>query len=215
MKFPSSFWNAKLLSAGLYFGAIGALSMTPLARDASHAGNAPDKDVMALLDLRSPGARPDGALITSKPVAPAGMPREYAMPKVRERFPPGGAAAPGQPLGAPVALYPRDTGAVPLDRIASVSGPGLYYPFPGGGFEPGGIGIPPVGGAGVPPPADGGNGGDNGGGPGGNSGGGNVPSSPLAPVPEPAAWINLILGFGAIGTMIRARRGSRHQPARA
>lgn len=219
MKLRNPPWHVKLLSLVVCFGAIGALSMT--SQVGSRGVGERDEDIMAMLEARSPGTRPDGALIASKAIAQAGtMPRQYAMPKTRERATPGGLASPGPVAGSAAPFVPRGISALPLSRISNVTAPGAYNPFPGSGSDPGGIiipvessaAVPPVVGGppvdsnppgigvppdvGVPPgvvvPPDGG-------------GGGGTPPPPVA-VPEPVTWMSLIIGFGLTGAMIRLRR---------
>jgi hypothetical protein len=214
-KVPLHPLNIKLVSFAVSCAAIAALSMAPLNYGVTKALNPADMNALALLAERSPGSRPNGALIASKPLAQsAARPRQYAMPRLRERVAPGGLAAPVQSFGQPAALFPRDASAVPLENIPSVTGPGSYYPFPGGGDLPGGIIIPPVATGTIPPglgtPPGGGGllpGGSNN--PPGNSvpPGVGRPNSPApTAVPEPATWLNLIIGFGAVGMVMRAKR---------
>jgi hypothetical protein len=234
MKFGPGLRKHKLLSFGLCFGAVAALSMTPLMDAVSRAGVKAGEDMMALLDGRSPGERAEGALLHTKALkAPAqklagNPPRQYAAPKTRERQPFAGAPPVESALPSAVPLFPSDGSAVPLGRIASAQGPGTYYGPPGGGGVPprggsvlppgeGGIlppddGIPPVDGVppvdGIPPVVDLPPGGDippDIGRPTPPGNGGEVPRPPAA-VPEPAAWMSMIVGFGAIGTMLRRRR---------
>ena len=50
--------------------------------------------------------------------------------------------------------------------------------------------------------------------PGGGGGGGPLPPSPTSPVPEPYAWLQLIVGFGLVGGAVRmARRRPDEQDA--
>ena len=73
---------------------------------------------------------------------------------------------------------------------------------------------PPSGSPGGPAgPFGGGGGGGSGGGPlfdGPQGGGGGPLDAPLAPVPEPQTWAMMILGFGAVGYLIRRRRARSH-----
>ena len=76
---------------------------------------------------------------------------------------------------------PKDGPPPPSSSPGGPAGPGgpvVFGPFGGGGpfFEG-----PPVGGAGPL-------------------------GAPLAPVPEPQTWAMMILGFGAVGYLIRRRR---------
>ena len=127
----------------------------------------------------------------------ATAPREYALPKTRERAAiPAVAMAPCTTIGAtplsagfsedlPINLYPSPgepiVPGIPLRSVA-VNGPGVKSPFPDGPGGPGGPGGPP----GTPI------------GPGG-------PGSPGA-VPEPHAWLQLLIGFTLVGGAVRMAR---------
>jgi hypothetical protein len=60
--------------------------------------------------------------------------------------------------------------------------------------------------------------------PGGGGGGGfsppvtlatpEVPAPPVTPVPEPASWALMLLGFALIGRMLKRRGAARPEPAR-
>lgn len=113
----------------------------------------------------------------------ATAPRAYALPKTRVR-----------PQTASIQPPCAETGALASQSIApftmtplSLSSVPLDSPgftgIPGGGPNPGGPLVsnnPPGGGPNVPPPGI---------------------------VPEPGTWLQLVLGFGAIGMMMRARWG--------
>lgn len=76
----------------------------------------------------------------------------------------------------------------------------------GGPGDTGGVVIIPVDPAPPPPPPSGGNpGGDKGIPPTAPPSGGNTPVVP-APIPEPASWAMMIVGFGLIGGFLRRRR---------
>ena len=112
----------------------------------------------------------------------ATAPREYAMPKIRERAPePAAAIAPCTTIGAtplsagfieemPITGYPSFGGDVPETPIHSVvlTGPGSHEPVPG---SPGGPGSPGSGG-----------------------------------VPEPQIWLQLLAGFTLVGGAVRMAR---------
>lgn len=199
MKFLKQIRKRKLLTFGFSFVFVAALSMTPVMNEISSAGMNAGRNLMALLGARSPGERPDGVLLETKlrkaPRLAANEPRQYAEPKVRERLPVG-------PLGAPGPV-PGPT-AVPLAQIGDVPGPGIYYPGPSSVGGPPGpvIGVPPGGGGTVVPP---------GGGTVTPPGGGGVinppsPPTPTSAVPEPAVWLNMLVGFGAVAMLLRFRR---------
>jgi hypothetical protein len=102
-------------------------------------------------------------------------------------------------------------------------GPGFYFwngraittPPPGSGSAGDVTGSdltsdgPPPGGpdTGGPPPPGGGPSGDGGSG-GLQSGGGSLSGGDPAPVPEPAAWVTMIAGFGLAGAALRRRRAA-------
>lgn len=113
----------------------------------------------------------------------ATAPRAYAKPKTRVRAPlqaqTAALAAPCEPLG----IAASDFGPLkPFSDLPPVllSGPN---DVPGTGNPPGGpIGIrnPPGGGGGITPPP--------------------------SPIPEPKAWVQLLLGFGIIGAVMRTAK---------
>jgi hypothetical protein len=218
MKIYDRPWKVRLLTLGVCGVAFAAFSMIPGKREASQAAGTGDSevDILAMLAGRSPGDRPDGLLASSKPIRPAsaGMPREYAMPRTRERVtPPASLQEPGHPF-AEAPAYPQGTRALPVEEIARVPDTS-YFPLPagdnsvgptplprrnasvppGGGTSPPGVGVPPdVGGTPGNPPG------------GFPPGGGPPPSA----VPEPATWATMIVGFGAVGLLLRmARRRAR------
>jgi len=215
-------WKIRLLALGACGVAVAAFSMIPGKREASLAapGNGGDDvDLLAMLSGRSPGERPDGLLASSKPIRPAsaGMPREYAMPKTRDRVtPPGGLQEPGAPF-AEAPAYPQGTQAMPVDQIARVPDTG-YSPFPSADGATGDTPLPSRRGVRLPPNS----GGDTGvppgvgtppgvppvGGPPPESfppGGGGGPPPPSA-VPEPSTWATMIVGFGTVGLLLRLAR---------
>jgi hypothetical protein len=79
------------------------------------------------------------------------------------------------------------------DGFAGFGAPPFSFDEPGDIFVPGGSGSPPGGGPSGPS------------GPSGPGGGGSI--TPTSPVPEPATWISLIIGFLGVG--IAARRMDR------
>ncbi|MFL6760514.1 MAG: PEPxxWA-CTERM sorting domain-containing protein [Sphingomonas sp.] len=150
------------------------------------------KTVAAMLAERSPGERPDGALVNLKPKRQSAL-HERALPKVRGpaaipyealvAAPPNPVIAPPPkaPLynvvagGPPVVIAPT-TGVVP----GTPGGPPVLtdIPLPGGGG--GGIFSPPV----VAAAPD-------------------TPPIPVTPVPEPAAWAMMLVGLALIGRVLR------------
>lgn len=169
------------------------------------------KDPLSLFAERSPGGRAEGALIPVK---------ERVLSTVRERDPAGTLPGVEDPVVAGVPEGAAPAGPAPEERVLSGEREGL----PGGG-APGGVGGPggfaPFGGGpgmlapenfATAPPDTGGPGdpGDPGlvpGGPGNPGIPGVPPGLPGggAPVPEPATWAMMILGFFAIGAALRRR----------
>lgn len=173
------------------------------------------KDPLSLFAERSPGGRAEGALLPSKP------PKERVLSTVRERDPTGTLPGVDDPVVAGVPEAAGPGGPVPEERVLSGERGGL----PGGGGAPGGSGAPggfsPFGGApgGLIPEnfttAPPGTPGD----PGvpGEPGNPGIPGTPppglldppgVSPVPEPATWAMMLLGFFAIGAAMRRR--TRH-----
>jgi hypothetical protein len=181
------------------------------------------KDPLTLFAERSPGGRAEGALLPTKP------PRERVLSTIRERDPTGTLPGVDDPVVAGVPEAAGPGGPAPEERVLS----GEREGFPGGGGAPGGFA--PFGGApgGLIPenfataPPGGGGPGDPGPSnppgildpsnpPGVNPPGTNPPGvNPPglldppgggAPVPEPATWAMMLLGFFAIGTAIRRRK---------
>ncbi|MES2327716.1 MAG: PEPxxWA-CTERM sorting domain-containing protein [Pseudomonadota bacterium] len=155
------------------------------------------KTVAAMLAERSPGQRPEGALAQLKHKRAAAL-HERALPKVR-----GPAPTAYEALAGPVATPPL---------APQVQGP-LYTAVAGG---PTTI-VPPTGGASggppilsdIPPP--------------GGGGGGFTPPpittqevppvTPTSPVPEPASWAMMILGFALLGRALSRRTAAGSAPA--
>jgi hypothetical protein len=185
--------------AAIAVGAAGALSVATLSSptlthaigEGLSASVQGMKTVAAMLAERSPGERPEGALANLKPKRAAAL-HERALPKVRGPGPtayetlagpppiPPIAPPPETPLfntvaGGPVAITPVTGGAVGGPPSLS------NIPLPGGGGG-GGFFSPPVTQA-TP----------------------EVPPTPVTPVPEPATWMTMILGFALIGWVLRRR----------
>jgi len=158
------------------------------------------QSVAAMLAERSPGARPDGALVNLKhkkavlhvralpkirgPIAPQPTPFEaLAGP------PPPIALPPPAPLFATVAGTPT-----PIPPVGGgAGGPPVLsdIPLPGGGGGGGGFTPPPITTAEVPPPT--------------------TPTTPA--VPEPASWSIMLLGFALVGFALKRQRLAGLKPA--
>lgn len=197
---PSLRW-AILVPAMLAVGLVGAAL---LPRDGAPFAARQVESVLAMLNLRSPGARATGNLVDTKPAVaqPAqralgktfAPPRERALGKV---FPAQDAVVPGgeAPFVPP---YQPDT-----LNLASPETPALSGPPPAGG----GGGLGDGGGGGLGDGGGGGGGSPGGGGPDGGGGGGGV-DPPVAAVPEPSTWLLMIVAFGLCGSMLRRQRRS-------
>ena len=111
--------------------------------------------------------------------------------------------APGADSGPPTDVQ---LVSFPLPPPSSVGGGGPGGGFPGsggpGGGGPGsggpGSGGPPGGGSYTPPPGGGGS----------PPGGGGFPGGSVPGVPEPATWMMMLVGVGAMGAIVRRRRGA-------
>lgn len=174
------------------------------------------QDPLSLFAQRSPGER-SGALLPIKPqrTAAAG-PQERVLSTIREREPPIGLGPvednPVFPSGAPPAedVLPG-TGGDPGVFAGSPAGfgaPAPLAPFASRVGQPGpGGGNPGAPGEPTPPLVED---------PGTPPGGGPPVSGPsVSPVPEPATWAMLILGFFAVGVALRRRERTQTGPAQA
>lgn len=176
---------------------VGALTLVAGAADggrlATSAASAMGVD--AVLEGRSPGQRLWAELTKGKAAAlaaPKPDRQARALPRVRNP-----AAAETGPSG------PAETVTGPSD----IFGPSVLDAAP----------VPPLFAGGLPPepvptgfyggpsfiPAPGIGGGIGGG---GGGGGGDIPPGQIPGVPEPATWLLMILGFGALGFRLRKRR---------
>lgn len=191
----------KCASFTLGVAAVAGLSMSPLMSGMSFEGTETGRDLLSMLTGRSPGDRPEGALLDTKlRKAAAAAPHQYALPKTRERLP---SELPFMSTGS---AFPAGATASPLSQVSSVPGPSFYgpgLPFDSGpGFVPGPVIFD------QPTPNPGG------------------PDSPIPPqteapgpqpttaIPEPGVWLNMIFGFGAIAMTMRLRRRRRHVETR-
>ena len=196
---PSGVTRRGALVAGL-LGIATALSVATLSSPwLGHAVGEGIKDglqnmqtVAAMLAERSPGARPEGALTNLKHKRHAALPER---------------AAPAIP--APPTAYEALASPPPVPPIAPLPEAPLYATVAGGPAVP--VTSAPGGTAGGGPPilSDIPL-------PGGGGGGGftppitptvtpQVPVVPVAPVPEPATWTMMLLGFALIGRALGGR----------
>jgi hypothetical protein len=190
---------ACLSGLGVYVGAGGTvMGVGPSEAVAAVASATGVPDPMRLLGMRSPGARDGDSLRTTKPPRHAGVPHERVLTSFREHevTPP----VPGIPfVGLDVPPFPVD---LPFEVGGSYPG----VPSSGGGFLPGVPGGGPIGGGLI----------GGGGGPIGGGGGDLLPGTPevpvvTAPVPEPATWVSMILGFAIAGGSLRRSRAMRRR----
>ena len=154
---------------------------------------------------RSPGERLAAELTKTKRMAAAApQPERTARALPRVRTPAAEAVArPAAALpGAPDLFGPALLDQAPVPPVFA----GGFLPAPGpGGFYSGPSFLPAPGiGGGI------------GGGGGGGGGGGDIPPGPTETpvVPEPATWLLMILGFGALGFRMRQRRARAFADAR-
>jgi len=159
--------------------------------------------VAAMLAERSPGTRSVGELALLKHKREAAL-HQRALPKIRGPYTPPTAY---EALATPPAAVPLlPTPQAPL--FATVAGGPPEVMPPVGGL-PGGSFGPPVF-SGIPSP--------------GGGGGGSftppiattvtpqVPVTPAVPVPEPASWGMMLLGFGLMGAVLRRRVPAGRKP---
>lgn len=151
------------------------------------------QDPQSVMGQRSPGAREAGALLSTKP-AYAGNPGTGRGVTPSQRVLSGARTT-------PTTLIPG-LGTPTSDELATLGNPGPAG-FGSGGLPGSGSQFFPGSGPGI-----GGGGGGGGGGSIGSPGGTTPPANPpvVVPVPEPATWLMMIVGFGMIGAMLRKRR---------
>ena len=158
------------------------------------------KTVAAMLAERSPGQRPKGALAQLKHKRAAAL-HERALPKVRGPAPTAYEALTGPPPSLPVAPPPAAPlfttvagGPTPIVPPvgAPAGGPPILSTIPGPGGGGGGF-TPPVQTTAEVPPAQ--------------------PPTPAAPVPEPATWAMMILGFALMGRALKRPAVAGPKPA--
>jgi hypothetical protein len=154
--------------------------------------------VAAMLAERSPGARPEGALANLKHKRHAAL-HERALPKIRGPFAPPTAyeaiaSPPSVPIVPPVEAPPFAAlaGGPPITPVTGGGSGGPPFlsniPTPGGG---GGGFTPPIITTATP----------------------EVPPAPVAPVPEPASWAMMLLGFALMGRALRHPVAAGIRPA--
>lgn len=166
------------------------------------------RDVSALLAARSPGQRLVGAVLNKvaktlvgdhHPGSDAGTRRRLIPPRNRTEDSPAGLGAeemqkllmPLRGLDSPVLTSEIAPAGAPIEGSAPIvliggGNPDSGGAGGGGGGTPG-ASVPPLIGATplVTPTAN---------------------STPVAPVPEPATWMNLLAGFGVMAAALRRRR---------
>lgn len=149
---------------------------------------------------RSPGQRLWAELTKGKAAAAPRPDRQArALPRVRNPAP--ASTRPAAAVTSPPDIFgPSVLDASPVPPLFAGGLPPEPVPtgFYGG---PSFIPAPGIGGGGI-------------GGGGGGGGGGDLPPGEIPGVPEPATWLLMILGFGALGFRLRERRAHRLADAR-
>ena len=153
------------------------------------------KTVAAMLAERSPGERPEGALANLKH-GKFSMLADRETPQVPVQPPTAYETLVGPPPTPSVAVPPEAPilgalGATPPIPVTPTTNRGGGPPFLSTIPLPGGAG---GGGGGFTPPTI--------------AATPNVPTVPVAPVPEPASWAMMILGFAMMARMMRRRPAS-------
>lgn len=191
-----------LTAAALLLMTGAAVGIDELFWRGAHAAAVADAVADAVMDPgsifaeRSPGARGDGLLLQTKPdrvaLAPGLLPvgpEERVLANTRERPPEPELALIGSPLALNQTGPYMDLGAPP------VFPPSPSFPSPLAGSGPG---VPLLNGP-LPPP---------------NSessppGGGPPGTPPSTPVPEPEAWMLMILAVFSVGAALRWKRAGQ------
>jgi hypothetical protein len=203
--------------AALSIVALAPVAMSTIpgrAEAAVDAAGGEGRDALADLEGRSPGARLVGIATKSvkavaralgaSPDDTAEEPEQRALGKVFDAPPTEDMLL---DLRAPLGTAFPD-GVLPADAVALGGGSPGGFGFPRGGSF-GGFAVLPAGSSGGGVSSGGGSSssssssGGVGGSSGGGSSGGGTP--PVAAVPEPGTWMLMILGFGAIGSVMRRR----------
>lgn len=160
-------------------------------------------DPLSILAARSPGERGAGALVQTK----RGRPPAHRVPPA-----PVVPVVPFSPTPVPTGAFVPPGEESPLVAVVPASpylgdatGEVSFGGVPTGDLALGGL--PVVGGIGI---GGGGVVGGVGGGGAGGAPGGSVPppvggTTPVPPVPEPATWMSMILGFAIVGSSLRRR----------
>lgn len=181
--------GGKLLAGGAALGlaiatAAGIASFT--GTDLAGAAVTRAQDVLDLIDKRSPGARTEARLTKTRALSEAISAPEALSPMVHAPINIAALLAPPKEEWVPVAAAPAPA------LFMTPPAPGVFFtPSPGsGGGAPGGGGGGPGGGGGSPP--------------------GSPPQTivPIPPVPEPGTWMTMLLGFAAIGWILRRQKGA-------
>jgi hypothetical protein len=165
-------------------------------------GGAPLVDPLSMFAARSPGARPGGAFLQSKPAYAAAS--DFVGPRETTGMPLNETLLPPAP---PAASAPSFAGLGSPDGFPFSDAP------PAGGGGGGGFGFPGSFAGGSPIAGV-----NNGGGGGGGGGGGDIGGEGGAVVPEPETWLMMIFGFFSVGGAMRfgqRRRAGERGTARA
>jgi hypothetical protein len=190
------------LKLALAFGLVAIGSASTVGEGLLNAGVAAARNAVNVMEERSPGERTQASMTKGKPRIDVDRVAR-ALPRIRDARASAAPPATVQALPGAVAAPPAE--ALPgFVAPAAVAGPVGLADAPGGGFigGPGGFFLPPGGGGGgggiiVPParPTE------------------ETPVTPpvtppvgTAPVPEPANWAMMILGFAVAGAAARRQR---------
>lgn len=186
MKRPKALWKYSAILAVCLPFSFGVLT----EKDRAAIANAL-ADPLSLLDQRSPGARGAGALAQSKPRRQGqAAPSERVLSNVRVREP----NLPPMETADLLTDLPDYWNEMPDFASAAPTGTGSLT-FGGPSFR--GIGAPAVIGGGDGP---------SGPSPGGDDDRTTPPNPPVVPIPEPATWLTMIIGFAIMGWALRRGR---------
>lgn len=205
MNFRGLYPRSRIARFAGSFGLVAMLSITAfassdLANGGSELRRAMVPDLMGLMQNRSPGERGSAELRQSKKSALAvtvAAPRSArALSAVRDSKP--RAAGQSREMALETSPFIEDDGTDVMFMPGGEAGPvaDIQTALLAPPVSSGGIFIPPSGG---------------GGGIGGgvsNPGDGDIAPIPpvVSAVPEPATWLNMLIGFAAVGLLIRRRR---------
>jgi hypothetical protein len=199
----------------LAFTLVAIGSASTVGEGLLNAGVAAAREALDVMDQRSPGERTEASMTKGKPRIDVDRVAR-ALPRIRDARASSQPPATAQSLVAAAAAAPDEAFAAP----AAAGAPVAFAGAPGGvgGGGPGGVFFPPFGGGG---------GGGGGGGlvfvppgeetpetPGTPPGTPGTPPTSTAPIPEPASWAMMIMGFAVAGVFARMRSRRRSEAHR-